>query len=50
MALGTTLANLVIMVRDEARLSSSTSQGIDHLANIKRLLKRTHAMLCDSYE
>lgn len=50
MALGTTLANLVIMVRDEARLSSSTSQGIDHLAYIKRLLKRTHAMLCDSYE
>lgn len=50
MALGTTLANLVIMVRDEARLSSSTSQGIDHLAYIKRLLRRTHTLLCDSYE
>ena len=50
MALGTTLANLVIMVRNEARLSSSTSQGIDHLAYIKQLLKRTNNMLCDSYE
>jgi len=50
MAIGTTLANLVIMVRNEARLSSSTSQGIDHLAYIKQLLKRTNNVLCDSYE
>jgi hypothetical protein len=50
MALGTQLQTIVEMVRDEARLSSATSRGIDHLAHIKRLVRRTHTMLCDSYE
>jgi hypothetical protein len=50
MALGTQLQLIVEMVRDEARLSSATSQGIDHLAQIKRLIRRTHVMLADSYE
>lgn len=50
MALGTQLQVIVEMVRDEARLSSATSRGIDHLAHIKRLVRRTHTMLCDSYE
>jgi len=50
MALGTQLQVIVEMVRDEARLSSATSRGIDHLAYIKRLVRRTHTMLCDSFE
>lgn len=50
MALGTQLQLIVEMVRDEARLSSATSQGIDHLQQIKRLIRRTHIMLADSYE
>jgi hypothetical protein len=50
MALGTQLQVLVEMVRDETGMSSATSQGIDHLAKIKRLIRRTHVMLADAYE
>jgi len=50
MARGTTLQQLVEMVRDECALSSSSSRGIDHLAYIKRLLKRHYEELCDSFD
>lgn len=50
MALRTTLNEIVEMVRDEARLSSNTSRGSDHRANIVRLIKRHYQVLADSYD
>jgi len=38
------------MVRDEARLSSNTSRGTDHRANIVRLIQRHYQTLADSYD
>jgi hypothetical protein len=50
MALRTTLNDIVEMVRDEARLSSNTSRGTDHLPHIKRLIKRHYQTLAESYD
>lgn len=50
MALGTTFGDVIEMVRDECRLSSNTSRGIDNLAYIKRLIKRQNEMLAQDYD
>lgn len=50
MALGTQFQELVEMARDEARLSSATSRGIDHEPYIKRLIVRHYAMLVDEFD
>ena len=50
MALGTTLGTLVEMVRDEARLSTNSSRGIDHLDYIKRVIRRHYALLAENFE
>lgn len=50
MALGTQFQQIIEMVRDEARLSSATSRGIDHLAHIKRLIVRHYNMLSDGFD
>lgn len=50
MALRTTLNDIVDMVRDEARLSSNTSRGSDHRANIVRLIRRHYLTLADGYD
>lgn len=50
MARGTSFGQLVEMVRDECSLSSNSSSGNDHLAYIKRLIKRHYEFLCDEYD
>lgn len=50
MPLGTTFREVIEMVRDECRLSSNTSRGIDHLANIKRVIRRHYRLLADEYD
>lgn len=50
MALRTTMAQLVEMVRDECGLSSNSSRGADHLAYIQRLIKRHYETLVDDFE
>lgn len=50
MAMQTTLEEIVEMARDEARLSSATSKGIDHLNHIKRVIRRHYQLLCDGYD
>jgi hypothetical protein len=50
MALRTTLEELVEMVRDEARLSSNNSRGVDHRPHIIRLIKRHYQTLLEEHE
>lgn len=50
MAIGTTLGDVIEMVRKEARLSSNTSRGTDHRENIEQLIKRHQQVLADSYD
>lgn len=50
MALRTTFGDVIEMVRDECRQSSNASRGIDHLAYIKRLIKRHYELLADDFD
>jgi hypothetical protein len=50
MALRQTLAEVVTAVRNEAKLSSSSSRGTDHLEHIKQLVKRHYETLCEEFE
>lgn len=50
MAIGTTLNDLVEMVRNESRLSSNTSRGTDMRENIVQLIRRHYQMLADSFD
>lgn len=50
MARGTTFNNLVEMVREECRRSTSSSRGIDNRAYIERVIKRHYETLYDDYE
>lgn len=50
MAIGTTFETLTEMVRDEAKLSSNSSRGIDNLAYILRLIRRHYEQLYDAYD
>lgn len=49
MAIGAQLQTVVEMVQDEARLSSATSRGIDHLPHIKRLIRRYHKQMAQEH-
>lgn len=48
--LNQTLGKVVEMVRNEAKLSSKTSRGIDHRDHIVHLIKRTHEQLYDDFD
>lgn len=50
MALRQTFGSIVEMARNEARLSTNTSRGIDHLDHIKQLVKRHYTMLAEDYD
>jgi hypothetical protein len=45
-----TLAEIVEVVRSEAKLSTNTSRGIDHGDYIRTLIRTTHETLAESYE
>jgi hypothetical protein len=45
-----TLDELVTMVRDETRISSKTSRGIDHDEHIKQLIRRNYQQLAEKYD
>lgn len=50
MALRTTLDELVTMVRDESRISSKSSRGVDHDEHIKQLIRRNYIQLAEKYD
>lgn len=50
MALRTTFQEVVQMVRNESRLSTNTSRGIDHLDHIKQLVRRHYLTLAEDYD
>lgn len=50
MARGTSFGTLVEMVRDEARISTNSSRGIDNKPYIQRLVKRHYETLADKYD
>lgn len=50
MALRSTFGSIVEMARNEARLSTNTSRGVDHLDHIKQLVKRHYTMLAEDYD
>lgn len=50
MALRTTFQEVIQQVRAEAKLSSNTSRGIDHLDYIKQLIRRHYYMLAEDYD
>jgi hypothetical protein len=45
-----TLQEVIQQVRNEARLSTNTSRGIDHLDHIKELIKRHYYTLAEDFE
>jgi hypothetical protein len=45
-----TLAEIVEVVRSEAKLSTNTSRGIDHGDYIRTLIRTTHESLAEDYE
>jgi hypothetical protein len=45
-----TLAEIVEVVRSEAKLSTNTSRGIDHGDHIRSLIRTTHESLAEDYE
>jgi hypothetical protein len=49
-ALRSTLNEVVEQVRNEARLSTNTSRGIDHLDHIKQLIKRHYYALAEDFD
>lgn len=50
MALRNTLTEVVEFVRQEAKLSTSTSRGTDNLENIQRLIKRHYQTLAEEFD
>lgn len=50
MALRTTFGEVIEMVRNEARLSTNTSRGIDHLDHIKQVITRNYKTLPEDYD
>lgn len=50
MALRSTFQEVIQQVRAEARLSSNTSRGIDHLEYIKQLIKRHYKTLAEDFD
>ena len=50
MALRNTLAEVTEFVRDEARLSTNSSRGTDHLTHIQQLIRRHHETLAQGFE
>lgn len=50
MALRATFQEVIQAVRSEAKLSTNTSRGIDHLDMIKQKIRRHYAMLAEDYD
>lgn len=50
MALRTTFGTVIEMTRAEARLSTNTSRGIDHLEYVKQLIKRHYKTLAEDFD
>lgn len=50
MALRKTFGEIVEATRNEARLSSNTSRGIDHLDHIREIVKRNYYTLCEDFD
>lgn len=50
MALRTSFGEVVQMVRAEAKLSTNTSRGVDHLEYIRQIIKRNVVQLAEDYE
>ena len=50
MALRKTLDELVTMVRDECRISSKSSRGVDHDEHIKQLIRRNYQQLAEDVD
>lgn len=50
MALRQTFGAIVEMARNEARLSTNTSRGTDHLDHVKQLVKRHYTLLAEDYD
>jgi hypothetical protein len=50
MALRSSLRQVIEMAREEARLSTNTSRGTDHLASVRRKIKRHYEMLADEHD
>lgn len=50
MALRATFQEVIQAVRSEAKLSTNTSRGLDHLEVIKQKIKRHYAMLAEDYD
>ncbi len=45
-----TFGAIVEMARNEARLSTNSSRGIDHLEHVKQLVKRHYQMLAEDFD
>ena len=50
MALRKTFEQIVEATRNEARLSSNTSRGVDHLEHIEQIIKRNYYSLCEDFD
>ncbi len=50
MALRTTFNEVIEAVRNECRISTNTSRGIDHLDHIKQLIKRHYKTLAEDFD
>jgi len=50
MALRQTFGSIVEMARNEARLSTNTSRGVDHLDHVKQLVKRHYTLLAEDFD
>lgn len=50
MALRTTLDEIVEMARSEAKLSTNTSRGVDHLDHIRQLVRSAYNSLLDEFD
>lgn len=50
MTLRTTFGEVIEMVRNEAKLSSNTSRGIDHLDHIRQVIRRNYLTLAEDYD
>lgn len=45
-----TFGQIVEMARNEARLSTNTSRGVDHLDHVQQLVKRHYQMLAEDFD
>lgn len=50
MALRTTFGEIIDMTRSEARLSTNSSRGIDHLDHIKQVIRRNYITLAEEFD